>query len=101
MLGSLEGAGLLAGVFGVPPVGVAPDDAARGVAPPEAVAAVLPLGNICEVIEPGPKRWTTIPEGGGVGSWRASAGSAQRDASIAVDRSLNFKDFLRREGRAP
>lgn len=67
----------------------------------EGVAVVLPPGRICEVTKSGPKRWTTIPEGGGVGSWRASAGNAQRDANIAVDRSLIFKDFLRRVGRAP
>ena len=63
--------------------------------PPVGAFALLPVGRMCEVTEPGPKRWTTIPEGGGVGSGRASAGSAQRDANIAVDRSLNFKDFLR------
>jgi len=87
MLGSLAwGAGLPGGAFGVLPAGV---------------GVVLPPGRMCEVTEPGPKRWTTIPEGGGVGSWRARAGSAQRDANTAVDRSLNFKDFLRRLGRAP
>ncbi len=86
MLGLLVWAGLPGGAFGTLPAGV---------------FEVLPVGRMCAVTEPGPKRWTTIPEGGGVGSCRASAGSAQRDASTAVDRSLNFKDFLRRVGRAP
>jgi hypothetical protein len=42
------------------------------------------VGNIFDVIESGPNKWITIPEGGGGGSCRARAGTARPAARITA-----------------
>lgn len=54
------------------------------------------VGKRCDVIESGPKRCTTIPDGRGGGFGRARAGWVARPARTMAENALNFmgsKDF--------
>lgn len=64
--------------------------------PAAALVGPLVVGRTFESTELGPKRWTTMPEGFGLGCGPAKARPAQRLAPININNLLFFKDFLRR-----
>jgi hypothetical protein len=80
-------------------LGVSPLDAldvAPG-APGALDSGVLgPEGRICDVIESGPNKWITMPDGFSGGSWRAAAEPAQSKARAVKDKVLSFNNLLQR-----